>query len=57
MRRSVDLFISKTFLYKLFSMKGPFFIDLDTFTPYTFYFFFLRLTMKREEALCLSLVL
>jgi hypothetical protein len=33
MRRSVDLFISKIFLYKLFSMKGPFFIDRDTFTP------------------------
>jgi hypothetical protein len=33
-RRSVDLLISKIFLYKLFSMKGPFFIDRDTFTPY-----------------------
>jgi hypothetical protein len=32
-RRSVDFAISKTFLYRLFSIKGPFFIDRDTLTP------------------------
>ena len=52
-RSPATLLISTTFLYRLFSMKGPFFTDLDIgCLPH-----FLRLTMKRLDGLCVSRVL